>query len=41
MPISCWLQIKQLVCCKKSRRSTAMLMLDTTAYTSLPYFLAY
>ena len=30
MPISCWLQTKQLVCCKKSRCSTAMLMLDTT-----------
>ena len=41
MPISCWLQTKQLVCCKKSRRSTAMLMLDTTAYTSFWYFLAY
>ena len=40
MPASCKLHTKQLVCCKKSRRSTAMLMLDTTAYTALPYFRA-
>ena len=40
IPASCWLQTKQSICCKKSRRSMAMLMLETAAYTFLWYFCA-
>ena len=40
MPASWRLQTKQAVERRKSRRSTAMLMLDTTAYTGFWYFSA-